>query len=190
VSGWLIGSRVEIEWNHQASLIVRSGDVRTTISVSHILVVELSGEVVVEIDTMSLHSQGIDRLVGDVRSRRCTHIGRSDCDRHRTRSRSGTSGRPCSNKGGCDGCDGRKRETSGSNRGELMPVGKIGLLTLGTKTNEEALNGPFQVLEENLLSGERSGNVLLTMHTDECKANSFYKDLMDLRVHENIVNIK
>jgi hypothetical protein len=146
----LVVTGVDVEGNEETSLILRGTDVGSTIGVGSILMEEVAGKFVVKRDTMSTDSKTINGFGVD-------GGGSGGCDIYSSGGEwSGTSSRLISG-GECGISSGKVGESEllVLNTSELMPVGKVVLLGLGTETNEHRLNRPLKTLEMDIAIGGR-----------------------------------
>jgi hypothetical protein len=185
VSTGLISTRIEIEGDHQYTLIFRSSDISTSKSIRSVIVEEPSRKIIVEIDTMSWDSDSIKS--GSLNLTSTLRLIEGEDDGLGDRRRSGSS----VNSGrSIISYEIRHVELSGSSLGELMPVSQTGLLRSESHTDEESLNGPLESIEKEFLTGRGSADVLISVNSDKSKSDSLDIDLMNLRIHEDVVDVE
>jgi hypothetical protein len=60
----------------------------------------------------------------------------------------------------------------------------------GTETDVDGLNGPLKLVEEQIVVGLVDTDDLLAVNADEREADTLDEDIVDLRVHEDVVDVE
>lgn len=184
----LVRARVQVERDHQHTLILRGANVHSTISVRGVRIEEVRRDVVVQVDTMCRHRNAVDRLRRDRDHSLRRNVGRRDRDGVRRASRGDVGGH--TREGGGLGHQVRQRVLRIRNRRELSPVLQIRLQRSQAETHEQGLNGPLQILEQHLLLAESGAHRLLAVDADQREANALNKDFVNFSVVPLVLIVK
>lgn len=191
VSRGLVCTGVQAEVEHEGALIFRGDDVRASVDERHVIAEERSVVLREDVDTMRLQLQVGDRLsvTGE------GHVIASLLRR-------GSLGLACSGVPG-DGIinDDRRVRVRGNindvirQESHVMPIPPlVGIggrnVHYGPETDEHGLNGPLELRQEDFLRGNGDGGLLETVHANQRETNPLNVDVMNLGVHEDVVDVQ
>ena len=185
---WLISTGIQAEVQHHGTTVLGSHNVGTTVGVSHVVAEELSLERLEDVDTMSLELQGVNGLsdngvheaVAAGVSGNALMLNRHGVVRNSVINHHVTLGARTL----LDHLVGEESETMPVT--VLVGVGSI-LVHNGTETHEHGLNGPLELREQEVVSGNRELRNLEAMDTDEREANALNIHVVNFGVDEDVI---
>ncbi len=257
----LVAAGVQVKRNHVSTAVIRGLDVSTTVVVRGIRVEELSREVAVERNTVSLNAESLSNRRADViddLARASTRTSSSSEDSGSGASRHGPGSDEVSNRthrstsgdeleaieteplveNGDSGSNtagsasngrnalealtssaGSRKDRAKTSIGESSGIsGKRSVVVDTASTNATAvdtrvlipgsehlsgavinvlsraqtavdgLNGPLELVEEKVINSLRGADGLATVDADEREADALNEDIVDLGIHEDVVN--
>lgn len=181
VAGRLVRARIQIERHHQNTDVLRRVDQMATIRVRNVAIEELRRNIVVNRNTVRADRNTIHR-----RHRRLQNVFRTI----------------------------RRNERQIRHRVVSVPVLAVVLanhtvrririhtrevitrvrrrssarVRRRTQTNIQGLDRPLEVIQEDFIIRTRHIHILLTMHTDQRETNTLDEDIVNFRIHEDIVD--
>ncbi len=210
VTAWLVSTGVQAEVNHNSAGILGSNNVVTTIRVRLVISEELIINLLVDIDTVSLNLNGLQSLdalrvnkvaLANLRSlsisaRKSVSTNQIRCD-HKTVTSADVTSKTLRLH--------RARNSLINQTGKTIPItpevnvtgsnsqtADSGLsdVELGSHTSIQGLNGPLKVAQENAVRRNLLFLSLESVNSDERETNSLNVNIVNLRVNEDVVNVK
>lgn len=213
MSTGLVGARIQVEGDHQSTAVVGRADVLSTVVVRNVAVEELGGDRLVKRHTVSSDADLIEGLDAVIHGQGAVVDGTEHGKRSSGGSRSKVHGATVvslrrslvvtppltevtvvlSNTVERIGGN-TTRSAVSRGRAVSQETISLGEIRGRAKTNEEGLNRPLKLLELDrhgaaAATGVHGGN-LATMHANERESNALDEDIVNLRVDENVVDVK
>lgn len=191
MAGRLVGARVQAHVQHHGALILGRVDVDSAEGEREVVVVERRLELLVDVDTVSLELQGVDRLgdhrvehaaIGDLRLGELVVV-RSRVEGHGVVNHEVALGRGDA----VDNLVGQQRE--------VVPVAVlVGIRRTDVVGRAEAevdrLDGPLQVREQHVVVGHLLAIRLEAVDADEREPDAADVDVVNLRIDEDVVDVQ
>ena len=210
MTAWLVSARIQAEVNHNSARILGSNHIVATISVGLVISEEFIIDLLVDINTMgldldslqSLEALRVDKVaLANLRQLRGSASKGISADQSRGKHCVVTSANVTSKTFRLHGASNSLVDKAG----KTIPIAPevnitssdsqaansgLGDVEFGSHTRIQSLNGPLKVAQENTVIGNLLFLGLESVNADERETNSLNVNIVDLRVDEDVVDVK